>query len=65
MKRMRLLVIPPLVYDRGNTVHPFLDFPVLSPVPPTMSDALKAILTCIKPSVRTWIYRLGDEIVGE
>jgi len=53
MKRKRLLVIPPLVYDRGNTVYPFFDFPVLGPVPPTVCDALKAILTYIKPRVRT------------
>ena len=63
MQRKRLLVIPPLVYDRGNTVYPFLDFPVLGPVPPTVCDALQAIFAYIKPRVRTLVYRLGDEVL--
>ena len=65
MKRKRLLFIPPLVQDRGNTVYPLIDFPVFGPVPPTICDALKAIFTYVKPGVSAWIHGLGGRVVGK
>ena len=65
MRGKRLLFIPSLVKDRGDAVYPFIHFSVFGPIPPTACDTLKAIFPYVKPGVGTWIYRLGDRVVGK
>jgi hypothetical protein len=61
MKQKRLLFIPSLVQDRANAVYPFIDFPVLGPISPTVCNALKPILARVEAGINTGIHRLGAD----
>jgi len=65
MKGKGVLFIPSLVQDGADAVYPFIDLPVFGPVPPTICDALEAILAYIKPGVDTWIYGLVEGVLGK